>query len=271
MGKREKRKWQSNSKKKGKSKTVPFKSKTPKIPLKSKLAGIYNEINLQTTCEGKCDCCKVAMPQMNYCEFLQVLNEIWDTEDTNGKIDIIKTSIEYFFRHDFDKWGKESLVKPCMLLAEDGKCRYYESRPLSCRMYGLWPEADYNTRVDKFEKAYEGLLKRDELPLHTQCPYVKRVDDTVELTTEVIESLFAKLDALDGRMERFSASQIANKENYRTFHDWFLLTFFGENWLTAMTDFILKADIKAMRDQIEQVNIVVDEKFKDGVRDIELG
>jgi len=270
MAKNEKRKWKSN-KKKNKNKVIPFKAKaTKKVPLKKKLSDIYNLIDLETTCSGRCECCKVAMPQMNYCEFLQVLNEIWDKEDNQGKIDIIKTSIEYFFRHDFEKWGKDSLVKPCMLLAEDGKCRYYESRPLSCRMYGLWPEDDYNARVDKFEKAYEGLLTRDELPLNTQCQHVKRVNPEVELTTEVIEGLFQKLDILDAKMQRFSASQITNKENYRTFHDWFLLTFFGENWLTAMTDFILKADIDAMRDQIKQIKLVVDEKFAAGVPDLHL-
>ena len=103
MSKNEKRKWNSKKKKgkKTKSKDIAFKSNTPKVPLKKKLADIYTEVNLETTCSGRCECCKVAMPQMNYCEFLQVLNEIWKTEDNNGKIDIIKTSIEYFFRHDF--------------------------------------------------------------------------------------------------------------------------------------------------------------------------
>ena len=151
-----------------------------------------------------------------------------------------------------------------MLLAEDGKCTCYEARPLSCRMYGLWPEDDYNSRVDKFEKAYKGLLEREELPLHAQCPYVKRVDDTVELTTEAIQSLYDKLDALDAKMNMFSAAQISNKENYRTFHDWFLLIFFGEVWLSAMTDFILRADLDAMKDQIEQIKVVVDNKYSAG-------
>jgi len=256
-----KKKKSKTKKSKTKQKNILFKSKTVKVPLKKKLSDIYNEINLETTCKGICDCCKVAMPQLNYCEFIQLLSEVWDTEDIGGKKNIIKQSVEYFFRHEFEKWGKESLTKPCMLLSEDGKCKYYTSRPLSCRMYGLWPEKEYNERVDKFEKAYEGLLTREELPLHTQCPHVKRVDNSVELTTEVIQSLYYKLDDLDANMKMFSSAQINNKENYRTFHDWFLFIFFGETWLIAMTDFIVRADLDMMKDQLEQIKIAIDNKY----------
>lgn len=271
MSNKEKHRWRAAGKKnKKKPEHVAFKSKSPKTPLRSKLNQIYNEINLETTCNCQCECCNIAMPQLNYCEYLQLMNDVWMKEDTKGKINIIKTSIEYFFRYDFDKWGKESLIKPCMLLTGEGKCKYYKNRPLSCRMYGLWPEDQYNARVDKFEKAYAGLLTRDELPLNKQCPYVKRVDSSVELTTEVIDSLYKKLDDLDAKFQRFSASQIANKENYRTFHDWFLLTFFGEAWLTAMTDFLLKADIETIKDQLIQIKKVVDEKFSKGVPDLQL-
>ena len=256
--KNEKRKWKSKSSKK--SKDIPFRSKSKPVSLKTKLKEIYTTVNLETTCQGSCACCRVAMPGLQYSEFLQMLNEIWNKESIDYKIGIICTSIEYFFKNDFKIWGMESLVKPCMFI-EDGKCKNYDSRPLNCRLYGLWPEDEYNSRVDKFEKAYEGLLTREELPLNTQCPNVKRVDDSIELTTEVIESLYAKLDRLDLRMQRFTESQIKNKENYRTFHDWFLFIFFGEEWLSAMTDFLLRADKEGMEDQLKQIKLVVIDKF----------
>ena len=218
-------------------------------------------VNLDTTCKGSCTCCKVAMPQMNYSEFSQLINEIWDNSSKSEKIEMICNSVEYFFRNEFEKWGMESLVKPCMLLAEDGKCKYYESRPLNCRLYGLWPEKSYTERVDKFEKAYEGMLKRSELPLNTQCPYVKRVDDSKELTIDVINNLFAQLDVLDAQIGGFSSLRVQNRENYRTLHDFLLLKIFGEDWLIKLTTFVLAANKETMIDQIEAIKEVIRKNF----------
>lgn len=244
------------------------KKKTPPKSLKQKLHDVYyGTINLDTTCKGRCECCKVAMPQMNFCEFSQLINEIWDTSDESQKIEMICLSIEYFFRNEFEKWGMDSLVKSCMLLSEEGKCAYYESRPLSCRLYGLWPEEDYNARVDKFEKAYEGLLKREELPLNKQCPYVKRVDESTPITKDIIDKLFVRLDVLDA-MSGFSELRIRNKENYRTFHDWLLFKVFGEDWLIKLTTFMLAAKREVIEDQVKALKDAVRAKFAKDMPDI---
>lgn len=268
MSKKEKRKWSSKHKKNKSNKTIPFKSKSKPVPLKERLRRVYESIDLTTTCDGLCECCKVAMPQMNFCEFSQIVNEIWGTSSRSDKIDLICQSVEYFFRNEFEKWGKETLIKPCMLLSEEGKCKYYESRPLSCRMYGLWPDEVYTERVDKFEKAYEGLLTRDEIPLNTQCPYVKRVDDSVELTPELIEGLFAELDAIDKKVGDFTDAQMEQKANYRTFHDWLLLKIFGEDWLSKLTSFMLAADRDTIEAQVEALKVVITEKFAKDMPDI---
>jgi Fe-S-cluster containining protein len=237
-------------------------NKNLRVTLKDKLSRVYNAIDLTTTCQGKCECCKAACPSMNYCEFTQLIKEIWDKESTGSKIELVCTSIEYFFRYEFEKWGVETLIKPCMLLDKNNRCKYYESRPLSCRMYGLWPKEAYKKRVDKFEKAYEGLLKRKELPLNTQCTCVKRLDDSHEITVEIIEDLYAELDNIDRRvMKGFSEIQIKEKENYRSFHDWLLLKVFGEQWLSMLTSFMLAADRKTMEDQILELKAAVRENF----------
>jgi len=250
--------------KKRKNNIVPFtkKKNVKRVTLESKLDSIYNTVNLNTTCSGRCECCKVAMPQMNYCEFVQILNEIWKpgASTKEEKLDLICNSIDYFFKNEFDKWGMDSLVKPCLLL-KDGRCSQYKSRPLSCRMYGLWPDDIYTRRVDKFADAYKDLLKREEIPLNKQCPFVKRVDNTVEITEEVIEGIFEQLDHLDYAMKKFTPTQIKNKENYRAFHDWMLWTFFGEDWLQTMTSFVLAADREVMEDQVVQFKKVLHEKF----------
>lgn len=248
---------------------IPPAIKPKSITLKERLHQIYYDtINLDTTCQSKCDCCKVAMPQMNFCEFSQLINEIWDTSSKSNKIELICTSIEYFFRNQFEKWNMESLIKPCMLLSQDGKCKYYDSRPLNCRIYGLWPEDAYTDRVDHFEEAYEGLLKREDLPLNKQCPYVKRVDESVTITSDLLNGLFAQLDAVDKKMGNFTDAQLDQKENYRTFHDWLLLKIFGEEWLIKLTDFIIAADKNSMVDLIEQIKKSSREKFAKDMPDI---
>jgi Fe-S-cluster containining protein len=245
------------------------KSKSKKVSLKERLERIYNSIDLRTYCRRSLTCCSVGCPQMNYCEFSQIVNEIWDTTSRSDKIDLICTSIEYFFRNEFEKWGMDCLKKKCLLLDEEKQgCRYYDSRPLSCRMYGLWPEKTYKERVDKFEKAYEGLLTREEIPLNTQCPYVKRVDDSVELTPELIEDLYAQLDALDKKVGDFTDAQMEQKDNYRTFHDWILLKIFGEEWLSNLTSFMLAADKETIQAQVEALKQVISEKFAKDMPDI---
>jgi len=251
-------------KRKKKSNVIPFAGSkdVKRVTLKKKLDSIYeNNANLETTCEGICECCKVAMPQMNYCEFVQMLSEAWSRENKEAKIALICKSIEYFFRTEFEKWNIDSLIKPCMLLDENCKCKYYESRPLNCRLYGLWPDEIYERRVSKFAKAYDGLLKREEIPLNKQCPHVKRVDESVELTEELLEKMFAQLDNIDFRMKKFTPTQIENKENYRTFHDWLLWTFFGEDWLMTMSTFVMQATREVMEDQMKAFVQVLMEKF----------
>jgi len=244
-------------------------TKTTTITLKEKLHQIYyGSVNLDTTCKGRCECCRVAMPQIHFSEFSQLINEIWDTTSRSEKIEMICTSIEYFFRNQFEKWGMESLVKPCILLSKEGRCVRYESRPLNCRIYGLWPKDDYKDRVDKFEQAYEGLLKREELPLNTQCPNVKRVDESVPITSELLDKLFAQLDELDKKVGNFTDAQVQHKENYRTFSDFLLWKIFGEEWLIKLTDFVVAADKNAMVDMIEQLKKTTREKFAKDMPDI---
>ena len=241
------------------------------LDLRSVLQSIYHDyVNLETTCKHSGICCNVAMPAMNYSEFVQIVTGLWGNLSKDEKISIICTSVEYFFKNEYSKWDKDSLVKPCMLLGSDGLCKCYSDRPLNCRLYGLWPKEDYERRVDKFESAYSQYgLKREDLPLNTQCPYVKRVDETVPLTIDLINELFKKIDNLDKDTGGFSTLQVEQKENYRTFHDWLLLKVYGERWLTILTTFILAATREQMEDQILQLKISIRESFsKSDIPDI---
>jgi len=255
-----------NDQKKNKN---PKNVKVSKIStLKDRLNKIYNDkVNLSTTCSGTCECCKTAMPQMNYCEFTQLVNEIWETTSREEKINMICTSIEYFMHNQFEKFGMQSLIKPCMLL-KDNKCGYYDSRPLNCRIYGLWPSDCYEDRVDRFELAYDGMLTRKQLPLNKQCPYVKRIDESIPITSELLDDLFSQLDSIDAKVGQFTEVQIKNRDNYRTLHDWLLWKVFGEDWLTKLTDFIIAANKETISDLIEQIKNSTRQQFSKDMPDL---
>lgn len=230
------------------------------------LKSIYSHINLDTKMSCICTCCNVSMPSMNSCEFSQIRSKIWSEFSVEERADIVGQCVEYFFKNEFEKWGISTLVKPCLLQdRKTGLCKIYEDRPLSCRMYGLWPKDAYEKRVDRFVKVYEkyGLAKED-LPLFSQCPCVERLDKSVSLTNEIINDLYTQLDMLDKKVGSYSDLQIKNKNNYRSFHDWMLLSVFGEEWLSQLTSFMLASDRKTMEDQIEQLKVVIKDLFKKG-------
>ncbi len=236
----------------------PFvnKGKPKFLELKDKLLSIYNTVNLETTCPGHCVCCSVACPQMNYSEFLIIVNRIYDKFAKEKRMEILKKSIKYFFSN--------SLVKPCPLL--DGKkCSIYEVRPLNCRMFGLWPEDSYEERVQRFMKVTG--LKKEEIPLNTQCKYVKRVDESQPLTKEIIEKMYEDINNLDIGVGNFTKEQIEKRYNQRTWHDWFMVNVFGEVNLSDLSRFFLAAENQEVLDDFvtqmcKQVDSVGDLIFK---------
>lgn len=266
-----KKKKKKNSQKRKPFNKEEFLKNATKASLKDKLQSIYHDdVSLETTMTCTCTCCKVAMPQINYSEFVQIATEVWQNFSQIEKVEIICKSIEYFFRNEYEKWGKDIFIKPCMFLdQETNLCKIYENRPISCRLFGLWPKEEYEKRVDKFEEAYKGYgLKREDLPLHKQCDKVERIDKSVPLDMPMIESLYEKLDNLDKKVGDFSDTQVKGKENYRTFHDWLLLKIFGEDWLIDLTNFMQSATKEQIEEQVEAIKAVVIDMCENQMPDI---
>lgn len=253
-----------NKKRAGLSKADVMK-KQYKQSMNTLLERVYNQEDLTTTCCGTGACCKTACPSMNYSEFLNAINYIWNHFSNDEKVELLSKSIEYYFKNSFEKWGIQTLVKPCLLYDRGNKkCKIYEKRCLSCRLYGMWPKEDYEARVDRFVKAYEpfGLSKCD-LPLNEQCDKVVRNDKIHPLTKAIIDNLYVQLDGIDAKVSDFTPLQIKNKSNYRSFHDWLLLKVYGEEWLGSLTAFMMASDREAMEDQIEQFKIAIKSVFSD--------
>lgn len=236
--------------------------KSTRRNLKSALDSIYNIVNLDTKMSCQCVCCKTSCPTLYYSEFLQIISEIWRTWTEEEKTNLICKSVEYFFKNEFEKWGIQTLVKPCMLQDDKGLCKSYSNRQLNCRIFGLWPKEEYEQRVEKFAKAYEKFgLKKEDLPLYFQCPSVERLDNSQELTLEVINDMYKKLENLDKRVGTFSDLQISQKHNYRSFHDWVMYKVFGEEWLSKLTTYMMAATKEQLEDQIEAMKAEIKKSF----------
>ena len=220
------------------------------IPLDAKLHTVYSMENLKTVCCRQCTCCRVACPQMKKCEATNIIDKIWGSWSKDEKKKLLATCVKYFF--------SDSLVKPCPLL-KGTECQVYDDRHLNCRIYGLWPDSTWTRRVEMFSKSTE--LSKAKLPLNCQCNNVKRVDGLPALTEGQIQRMFAELDTLDKKMG-VTDQQIKSSWNYRSFHDWVLLTFWGEDVLVQWTNLLLSMNsvqrssvVEAFLEQVDKMDI----------------
>lgn len=249
------------------------------------LERIYSKENLATTCLRQCTCCRVACPQMKFCEASSIIDHIWSTWPREEKKRVLVTAVKYYF--------SDSLIKPCPMLV-GSECKVYDRRPLNCRLYGLWPAEDWDKRVSGFSESTG--LPREKLPLNTQCPNVKRkrqkcpdcngigkmykqedgslvpkpngdilinltpIDcpkcgglgtfQPSPLTGDQIGAMFQALDHAD-KVLGVSELKVSTNWNYRTFHDWVLLKFWGESNLVKWTNLILTTSLEQRQGIIE--------------------
>lgn len=224
--------------------------------LTEQLSTIYaSQGDLATVCLRQGHCCRVACPQMNYSEALNIIDYIWQGKDAAKKKEVLMRCIKNFF--------SKSLIKPCPLLY-DKTCAAYEQRPLNCRLYGMWPQDDYDVRAERLAKVLK--IEKEKIPLNTQCPYVRRKNGQ-SLKSDDIDKMFDELNKIDLYvLENNDASKreewqkkIAKKWNYRTIHDWILFIFFGEEWLINLTSFATTSP----NDAIDELIVALENTVED--------
>ena len=248
------------------------------IHLDEMLDRIYTKEDLSTTCLRQCTCCRVACPQMKFCEATSIIDHIWKTWSKEDRRKLLVSVVRYFY--------SDSLIKPCLMLK--GKtCRVYGRRPLNCRLYGMWPTDSWEERVAMFSKSTD--LPREKLPLNVQCTNVRRKPQECKecngtgqvatavgngrlltltettacnccggsgkfqpppLTKEQISKLFEMLDQAD-TTSGISDLQVSTNWNYRTFHDWVLLKFWGKHALSQWTHIVLTTTPEQRRGIVE--------------------
>ena len=252
------------------------------VPLEKILQRVYEKEDLSTTCLRQCTCCRVACPQMKFSEASSIIDHIWSKWSKEDKKAILINSVKYFFS---DSLVKPCLMMSGNSCREYERrplnCRLYGLWPEKawenrvekfCKATGLPREKlPLNTQCpnvarkpQKCKDCNEGFVAvaKDETDSHSaedESPelVVNRKCEKCNgsgmvnpppLTSEQIAGLFDSLDNIDKTLG-ISNLKISASWNYRTLHDWILLKFYGEQFLSQWSDFVLNST-QEQRDEV---------------------
>lgn len=177
------------------------------------------------------DCCKVFSPPMLLSEFTNAMTIIteWTKEDQDK---LAYACFESFLNPD--------IAKPCVLL-KGTLCSIYNSRPLSCRLFGIYSDFEYNERLEKISKELN--VPKEDIPFSCQCRnlevktkgkgnlnFVSKQD-----SDKIFESLY-KLDAKMFDSKEYGEYIVNFSLTYMPFDAHYLCVRIGPDNLDILTD-----------------------------------
>jgi Fe-S-cluster containining protein len=155
-----------------------------------KLKDIYKDIP-DTKCNHcplkkgvEADCCKTFSPPMNLVEFLNILKH--NTYSKEQKIDLICECIKSYLNPNY--------IKPCLLL-KNNQCSVYEQRPFSCRMFGLYTQDEWNSRLESISVQLD--VEKQEVPFFCQCKGIEVTGKKSKISKKESDESFKKIHELD--------------------------------------------------------------------------
>ncbi len=202
-------------------------------------------------CPGKCgveaDCCKVFSPPMLFIEFISILRNI-------SKLP--KEELKKIHYQCFESYLNSDLAKPCMLLKEN-LCSVYNERPLSCRLFGLYPQKEYNERLDRIQKELD--IDISEIPFNKQCENIKSSGQKA-VQTETSKRIHGNMHDID--VQLFDNPQVGsyfvyNTQTYLPFDAHWLLLHLGAEKLQDLT--VMKLNLMSLRDKLKAGEIDKDQ------------
>ena len=160
----------------------------------------------------------------------------------------------------------KSYVGPVVDLEVDEAESFVTSSGIAhnCRLYGMIPAETYSKRAQRLADRLD--LPLEQVPLNTQCPFVRRkVGDP--LTDEVIDRLDSAIDRLDvlliqgGNARRATEAQakVDKGWNYRSLHDWALYYIFGEEILVNLTQILKRETPEGIQATLSELETAVKE------------
>jgi len=212
-----------------------------------KLKGLYGQLPASKClfCPGKCsveaDCCKVFSPPMLLVEFLNAIETIneWDKEKQRT---LLFSCLDSFIIIES--------VKPCILL-EKNLCSIYGARPLSCRLFSMYPDEEWEKRLNIISK--DSNVNKEDLPFFKQCRNVEIDGNEKTVPTKKSDAIFKKLYKLD--IELFQNKEIGTKivlndsSTYMPFEAHYICYKLGAHIIQVLTD--MKLMIRKLKENKE--------------------
>jgi Fe-S-cluster containining protein len=180
-----------------------------------------------TTCANNQVCCKAGNPHMTYLEFLNVNSMIENEYSEEQRVHINLECLKRYIWTD--------LSKPCLFLKEKG-CSIYHHRQFNCRFYGIVPKEEYERRSKDVQEKF--FAQGQSFPLAKQCPFVKTADGSA-MTPARYNKIIDDIRDLD-KKAGMSRKDVNNGETYHTFHDWWMLFYYGPDTMADFTEIRLK-------------------------------
>ena len=138
--------------------------------------------------EGGCGswCCQVQQPQVLYTEFRNAWSHIVEKWDAKDILDLVEAAMRSYLSNVPTKgcifWHREEHI-----------CKQHNTRPYSCRVYGITPDAEFKPRFERLKVLYQdhvGAIFRD------QCNLVKTCNGK-KVTTEDTHKWWSSLEKVE--------------------------------------------------------------------------
>jgi len=183
------------------------------------------------------DCCKTFSPPMLLSEFLSI-STILET--------LSKEEQDKLTYYCFESFLSNEIVKQCPLLEND-LCKSYYKRPLSCRLFGIYSDSEYN---DRLKNVCESLkLKKEDVPFYEQCKNLE-VKGMHSFPKQLSDKLFEKIHRLDIRLfdDKIVGKEIVEMSaTYMPFDAHYLCVRIGPDNLEILTS--MKLELKKSKEK----------------------
>jgi Fe-S-cluster containining protein len=155
------------------------------------------------------------------------------------------------FFNCFESFLNPDYVKPCILL-NDILCSVYETRPFSCRMFGLYDRTEWEERLNSVK--IETGLKEEDIPFYKQCEgiSIKKRQNIKTIKKEVSDIIFKNIHQLDidlfHKEDKENAYEIVmGSYTYIPFDAHFLLMKIGQEKLEDLA--LMKIRLRKLKEQ----------------------
>lgn len=194
-----------------------------------KIVNLYSKIPETEGCMESLDTCKAFCcfqqnPQLLYCEFLRTLDFVLKNWDEEEFLDLFEKSLKNYL--------SKEIIKGCVFWDKETRlCKIHKYRPLSCYLYGITPEEEFESKLKRLREKY----KDEIVKFRDQCDLIKTKDGS-QITVEDTDRWWNRLVKIERSIG--IDKDLINDDpggTYRTYHDHLLIFYLSDYLLENLS------------------------------------